>query len=102
MVPMVIVLAGMMAMLRFSGFALAGRDLPAPVERSLSALLIATLSALIATSFAGSDRHGAAALALMLAAFCMWRWRRLWLTLAVGLAAFTIMARLLYQEVNLT
>lgn len=94
-------LAGMMALLRLGGFTLAGRDLPEPVERALSGLMIATLSGLIVTSTAGVDQPGAAASALLLATICSWCWRRLWLTLAFGMAAFTFIARLLHEEVHL-
>jgi len=79
--------AGVFA-LRLGGLALPVSALPAGWVRGLGFVPIATLSALVATSLAGSGGGGTRLAAAAVGAAVAWRTGRVWACLAAGLAVW--------------
>jgi branched-subunit amino acid transport protein len=81
---------------RIAGFAFRGRSMPPAVQRFLSGVPVAAFAALIMIGLdfesAGWD---ARLIAAGPAAFVAWKWKRLWLTLIVGMAGYWVIGSLI-------
>ena len=90
-----IILAMALAMLclRFSGFILAGVRIPEQLEQIFLFLPVATLAALVVTSFSGSENAaGPRAIALVIGGVAGWRTKKVWVCLVAGLAGYGLLA----------
>jgi branched-subunit amino acid transport protein len=88
---LILVLAVTSYVPRIAGFGLRGRPIPERFERFLSSVPIAAFAVLIVTGM-DIDAGGfdARVLAAAPAAAAAWRWRKLWLTLLVGMISYWI------------
>jgi branched-subunit amino acid transport protein len=90
-----IILAMTLAMLclRLSGFILAGVNIPEQLEQIFLFLPVATLAALIVTSFSGSENAaGPRAISLLIGGIAGWKTRKVWVCLIAGLAVYGLLA----------
>jgi len=82
-----------MLCLRLSGFILAGINIPEQLEQIFLFLPVATLAALIVTSFSDSENAaGPRAIALLIGGIAGWKMRKVWVCLVAGLAGYGLLA----------
>lgn len=88
----ILAMAGALYLLRVSGFVLADAVVPEVLSRSLNFVPIATLTALIVSSFAATPD---VALVRLLAAFgasaIVWRTQRMWLCIVAGMGFYWLL-----------
>ena len=92
-VETILALALVMLILRLSGFVLAGVTLPGEIEAVIRFVPVATLAALIVTSFSsGGNAAGPRLIALLVGGVAGWRTRKVWVCLVTGLASYGLLA----------
>ena len=89
----ILTLALVMLILRLSGFVLAGGALPAEIEAVMRFVPVATLAALIVTSFSGGgNAAGPRLIALLIGGVAGWHTRKVWICLVAGLTGYGLLA----------
>jgi branched-subunit amino acid transport protein len=92
-VEIILAMALAMLCLRLSGFILAGVNIPEQLEQIFLFLPVATLAALIVTSFSGSENAaGPRAVALLIGSIAGWKTRKVWVCLVAGLAGYGLLS----------
>ncbi len=77
---------------RIAGFAFRGRTMPPRVERFLKNVPVAAFAALIIIGLdVGSPGADIRFIAAIPAALVAWRWKKLWLTLGVGMVGYWVL-----------
>ncbi len=77
---------------RIGGLLLAGRSIPGTFERVLAFVPVATLTAFVVMSLAGRPEEGLPRLiAAAAAGIAVWRTRRVWVCLVVGMGVYGLL-----------